>query len=379
MVRASLRPLPLLAKSNQKEFSDDEISVAFLTFRALLFATVIISFPNISLQQQPPSLRLVNNRLSYSDSETAVIENSLQSQLHKRHPSAEAALFALGELNFDGNGIQLSYLRKFGPPSYKTIFKNNKQDPQLENFEWSSFVADMGRYERAKDANGAFNFPLWEPKSDAKIFVAMWDIVKRNLTENSPKWAFWIDWYERILDGRPQNWDMLEEIALIDPEDWDKGAAHVNPMIERIRKRYDLEAEIAKLKEQLSAVKFVEAPPHRLDNNPPEPIEDEKVVRKEITLIWDQLYQLEEEIQKPEPSPTKLRKIADALWAALKVIAKYCGSFADRALKKSVDTLSEEGTKWAIRLTVGHLVAQNEGVRSVISSIGEFIKTLPPT
>lgn len=47
-------------------------------------------------------------------------------------------------------------------------------------------------------------------------------------------WRFWVEWYENALYGRPQDYDLLTKIALIDPADWDKGADHVNALIQRI-------------------------------------------------------------------------------------------------------------------------------------------------
>ena len=106
--------------------------------------------------------------------------------------------------------------------------------------------------------------------------------------------------------------------------------------IERIRAHYALEQEIEKLKAQLSKSATLEAPANRLHNQPPEAIEEEaQAVRREITLVWDELVELETEIAKPEPSPSKLNIIAQALWDISVRIGKYCGSVADIMIKES--------------------------------------------
>lgn len=70
--------------------------------------------------------------------------------------------------------------------------------------------------------------PLW---SGPNPFEKDWQDIRAALP---PDWAFWRDWYQDALDGKKPNWDMLEEIALTDPEDWDKGADHMNGLIARI-------------------------------------------------------------------------------------------------------------------------------------------------
>ncbi|NBB96892.1 MAG: hypothetical protein GVY34_01795 [Alphaproteobacteria bacterium] len=66
-------------------------------------------------------------------------------------------------------------------------------------------------------------------------FNQLWDISRSGLLKRSDGWRFWVEWYENALYGRPQDYDLLTKIALIDPADWDKGADHVNALIAQIR------------------------------------------------------------------------------------------------------------------------------------------------
>jgi hypothetical protein len=50
--------------------------------------------------------------------------------------------------------------------------------------------------------------------------------------------SFWIDWYERALNGTENRWDMLTEIALIDDEDWRSDPADVMDQIYSIQEKY---------------------------------------------------------------------------------------------------------------------------------------------
>ncbi len=80
------------------------------------------------------------------------------------------------------------------------------------------------------------NWPLWQDGEDP--FAAVWDDVKSTLGTAAKDWQFWIDWYESMLHGAPQNIDMLEEIALIDDAVWKDGLEAVNAAIAGIQGKY---------------------------------------------------------------------------------------------------------------------------------------------
>ncbi len=70
---------------------------------------------------------------------------------------------------------------------------------------------------------------LW---SGDNPFVDLWADV-RSATQSTPEghahWSFWRRWYDDALKGGPQrNPELLKAIALIDPEDWDKGPGFIN-------------------------------------------------------------------------------------------------------------------------------------------------------
>ncbi|MEL6523597.1 MAG: hypothetical protein AAFQ66_21660 [Pseudomonadota bacterium] len=56
-------------------------------------------------------------------------------------------------------------------------------------------------------------------------FAEEWQSIRVQLSvdENAPRlnvWSFWIDWYQRALDGTEDRWDMLRDIALIPDDIW---------------------------------------------------------------------------------------------------------------------------------------------------------------
>lgn len=84
---------------------------------------------------------------------------------------------------------------------------------------------------------------LW-PDGPPEALVQFWEEAKLELLQGSAKyadqaepaddWSFWINWYEGLLEGRPQNRALLTEIALIPDADWEKGSEHVNALIRYI-------------------------------------------------------------------------------------------------------------------------------------------------
>lgn len=95
--------------------------------------------------------------------------------------------------------------------------------------------------------------PLWSVDNP---FSAVWDEVK-STTMSAPEghahWSFWRRWYEDALKGGPlRNPELLKAIALIDPEDWDKGAGFINGV------------KIPELQADFRARKIIQETPHAL-------------------------------------------------------------------------------------------------------------------
>ncbi len=73
---------------------------------------------------------------------------------------------------------------------------------------------------------------------------------------NTPAFAFWREWYQGFLDGKPMDWELQRRVALIPDADWEQGPEHIAGVIEGIRQAFDAEGRKAA--------------------NPSEPTEDEK-------------------------------------------------------------------------------------------------------
>jgi len=199
-------------------------------------------------------------------------------------------------------------------------------------------------------------FPLWT--DGTWLFSAQWQAIKWQVanSEGSEDWHFWIEWYESLLAGRPmlgdagRTWEMLEQIALIDPATWDRGPEVVNPVIREIWELHRLRAEVSALQAEKAAFLAARASEaQRGHNQPPEGlVDDAPEVARQITIIWDGLDEAREELERDAPDKGRLRAIAERMLAALNAVVAYCGKVAD----KTVTSAAEAAGKLAGRAAV---------------------------
>lgn len=77
--------------------------------------------------------------------------------------------------------------------------------------------------------------PLWNGGIPNEVSDA-WNEVRNHHTSaiaDQPDYrSFWMPWYQGLLDGKPAFPDSLTRaVALIDPEDWDRGDLHINNVV----------------------------------------------------------------------------------------------------------------------------------------------------
>ncbi|MCE8508147.1 hypothetical protein KBY28_06770 [Ruegeria pomeroyi] len=202
--------------------------------------------------------------------------------------------------------------------------------------------------------------------------------VLAHLQQNE-RGSFWHSWYQGFLDGKPLDWELQRRVALIDDAIWEAGPEAVAQEIARIERLFELEREIAALKDMLPPRSALSSTSLIGDNGGP-PLDDgvQRAVRGDFVLVWDQIEDLEAEIAKPEPSPGRLKAIAKTLWEVSLRIAAYCGGKIDLALTEASKEAGKAAVKWGARVGAASLAAQNEGIQQVFKAIWAFVKTLPP-
>ncbi|MCF6234139.1 MAG: hypothetical protein L3J36_13735 [Rhodobacteraceae bacterium] len=198
-----------------------------------------------------------------------------------------------------------------------------------------------------------------------------WQDVKTRAV--APEWSFWIKWYDGALAGRAPNWQMLEQIALIEAEVWEDGAEAVGAKITLIEEQHELATEVSDVRKSYEEIRpQVAALASRSHNNPPELIEAKPLVQAGYEIIWSSLAESEEELEKDKPSASVLKRLGRSILEACNSIASYCASLGDTALKKAAQEVGGAGGKWTVRGIAVYLAAQNPGVQSVATRLVEY-------
>jgi hypothetical protein len=125
---------------------------------------------------------------------------------------------------------------RFLMPS-KTLNESDVHSAQAATDFYTLFFNAASEDALALEQDVSVGKSLWP--ADATVlqdqFFPFWLRFKNDLLSDNEGWRFWVEMYENALHGRPQDYDLLTKIALIDSADWDKGADHVNALIAQIR------------------------------------------------------------------------------------------------------------------------------------------------
>lgn len=212
--RAAMRVLPVfwewsVVQTNRKQ-------TVLPVFRANLTSSLSLAMPLF-----PAPTLLEVERAAYPD-------EAISAGAFNAYSAGIAAAKALSSTSKPGpNMVDAHFAFSASETALKAIFSFVTKALGPAYF-WSGVRTDATALVAGKDP---YLFPLWPAENP---LAAQWSTISTHPSTQTPGWRFWIDWYDRALTGQPQDWKLLEKVALIDPKDWDKGEDHVNALIQKI-------------------------------------------------------------------------------------------------------------------------------------------------
>ena len=178
--------------------------------------------------------------------------------------------------------------------------------------------------------------------------------------------AFWREWYQGFLDGKPLDWELQRRVALIDDAIWKAGPEAVAEEIEKIRAKFDLEKRIENLEAELRRATVNR---HGIGGNKPPEMLDKSPIAQELIIVWQPLEDLKEEISKEDPDPKHLQTIIKTLVTVMKKGFAWC-------LKKG-NLIVDTAIKWAFPASgTGYLALSPETLVTVIEAAKKLLGIL---
>lgn len=182
--------------------------------------------------------------------------------------------------------------------------------------------------------------PLWGTVEMPQDIKENWEVLRKEW-QTDPAMAFWVDWYDGLLEGRAPDWELWRDIALIEDQFWEVGPKAVAEEIEEIKNARSLEGKIEALEAELLRLASESIFEGNAHNGGP-PLEDHSRRLETIQLIRAQLDILKEEVAKRHsedetPDPEIIESVVTKIVALIKkhfIIAGAVAFFAAGAATK---------------------------------------------
>jgi hypothetical protein len=235
--RSAARAFPLLwLELGRKSRSDRRDSSNLLIFRKLLISCSFVRAQNASLRTNLAPVASANTRAYGVLTESSVTAKAADSARAAAASAANAAASAATA------GSYAAYAA-----SKATSAAGFASDAAL--VAWDAVRSDCNGI---ADRHATLSARLW-PDGYNPLRKSWQDTQAHFEGLSDHPWPFWLDWYQRLLDGTEDRWDLLTDIALLDKD------AEGNDLWKDPEK---LAAEIARLEARYKLNAFIAAHPH---------------------------------------------------------------------------------------------------------------------
>jgi signal recognition particle receptor subunit beta len=100
----------------------------------------------------------------------------------------------------------------------------------------AAILTDIGRADGKGDPIFLLARPLWPEGMPAKV-ARLWTQLQKDLRRLDAGFQVWIDWYQDRLDGRPFDWEIERQWALLSKEQLSQSPAEINAYLKGLRDR----------------------------------------------------------------------------------------------------------------------------------------------
>lgn len=364
-VRAALHAVPFLgaAKERPRDLGIFVLSSA----RCLLTLNASLAVQDIDIQRTVWEIHLAMFSVLSQENPSPKLGN-LMSEKFDGVAVRGALIEAVGavagpsQTAHQKSGLTVGYLRLM---AQKTFDQTAMRDVVLAALHDVDAAA-------SESAAGVIEIPLWPDNvmSDPRA-SAFFD--PQRVFGVEPNWAFWREWYQGILDGKPLGWELQRRVALIPDPFWDAGPEAVAEEIERIRAAYEVETRAAELEQSAYSQSKIQFARGVGDNNPPSPIDDALNTSDGATVVWAAAQKLKNEAQSEEPDKDRVKNALSAIVGVMKACGLWAAKKVDKGLNAAIVSACT-----TVGATGGLWVTQNaDKINELIEAVQKWLPFLP--